>query len=191
MKRSKIVAGALALAPAAGLLAVTQMAEAHHPEVRAEVVCIDTRAQVTITAWSWVTEEVPRRHNENIAIQWDGAAVANGKFLPSNNHQFSVSFMRPADGRTYTATALAIEPFGANGEFGFDGTFRSVQVKMPKECLPTPTVAPTSTAAPTTTTTAPASTTTVREQVLGVTVTRPVTPEVVAVAVEVLPRFAG
>jgi hypothetical protein len=187
MKRSKIAAGALALLPAAGLLAVTQLADAHHPELEAKVVCIDDKAEVTITAWSWVTAEVPRRYNDNIAIQWDATTVANGKFLPSNNHQFSVSFLRTADGSTHTATALAIAPFGANGEFGFDGTFRSVQVKLPEKCVPATTTTSSTTSTSTTSTT---TTTSLTAQVLGSTVTRPVTPDV-PTAVQVLPRFAG
>lgn len=177
MKRSKIAVGAMALLPAAGLLAFTQLADAHHPDIQARVVCLDDRAEVTITASSWVTEEVPRRHNENIAIQWDGVTVANGKFLPSNGHQFVVTFLRPADGTTHTATALAVAPFGASGEFGFDGTFHTIDVKLPSNCV----------AAPTTTT---PDKVVVEDQVLGTSVTRPVEPDVAA-AVEVLPRFAG
>lgn len=177
MKRSKIVAGALALVPAAGLLALTQLADAHHPDIEAEVVCLDERAQVTITASSWITEEVPRRYNDNIAIQWDGATVGNGKFTPSNGYEFQVTFLRPADGTTHTATAVAIAPFGANGEFGFEGTFAEISVELPEDCVPA-------------STTTPPDTVVVDDQVLGTSITRPAEPDV-APAVEVLPRFAG
>ncbi len=191
MKRSKILAGALAFLPAAGLLAVTQLADAHHPEIAATTVCLDTTARVTINVNSWAdTDEPARRVDRDISVTWDGQVVGRGEFSPANNYRFTVVLTVPADGTTHVATATAEAPFGPNGEYGFQGEFRSVTVKLPTPCVPAPTTTTTTT---TSTTTAPPpvvnvpTTTAPETQVLGETVTRPA----VAVPVEVLPRFAG
>jgi hypothetical protein len=187
MKRSKIFAGALALLPAAGLLTLTQLADAHHPEIEAVTVCENTTANVTFTVSSWAeTDEQPRRVNNDIVVSWDGVPIHNGQFTPGNSYKFTFTKSFPADGTTHVATATAAAAFGPNEEYGFEGEFRSVKVTMPEPCPPAATT--TTTAPVVTTTTAPVVTTTTAPQVvqvLGESVTRP------AVPVEVLPRFAG
>jgi hypothetical protein len=187
MKRSKLLAGALALLPAAGLLAVTQLADAHHPDIEAHTVCVDTSAKVTIDVTSWTeTDEPARRVDGNVSVSWDGAVVGHGAFTPENSYHFTVTLSLPADGTTHVANATAVAPFGPAGEYGYEGSYREVSVTLPTTCTPTTTTAPTTTAAPTTTV-APVTTTTAPTpvQVLGESVTRP------AVPVEVLPKFAG
>jgi len=195
LKRSKIFAGALVVLPAAGLLAFTQLADAHYPDISATTACVDTRAQVTIEVTSWTeTNEPLLRVDRDITVTWDSQLVGRGEFTPANNYHFTVVLTVPADGTTHIATATAVAPFGPNGEYGFEGSFRQVSVTLPATCPPPPTttVAPpptTTVAPPPTTTVAPPPTTTTGPQteVLGETVTRPA----VAVPVEVLPRFAG
>ncbi len=186
--------------PAAGLLACTQLADAHYPDISATAACLDTRAQVTIEVTSWTeTNEPLLRVDRDITVTWDSQLVGRGEFTPANNYHFTVVLTVPADGSTHVATATAVAPFGPNGEYGFAGSFRQVSVTLPVTCLPatTTTASPTTTVAPPpTTTVAPPPTTTVappptttgpQTEVLGETVTRPA----VAVPVEVLPRFAG
>ena len=177
MKRSKLLAGAIALLPAAGLLAITQLADAHHPDVEATAVCVGTEAKVTIKVTSWQADENARRQNANISVAWDGVPVASGSFTPANGYAFTVAVMAPADGATHTIVATAVTPFGPNGEFGFAGTTDETTVTLPKSCAP---VAPLI-VAPTTTLQQ------VVAEVLGTTVTR----ADVATPVAVLPKFAG
>ena len=178
--------------PVAGLLAFTQLADAHYPDISAATACVDTKAQVTIEVTSWTeTNEPLLRVDRDISVTWDSQLVGRGEFTPANNYHFTVVLTVPADGTTHVATATAVAPFGPNGEYGFAGTFRQVSVTLPVTCRPaTTTASPTTTVAPppTTTTVAPPPTTTgPQTEVLGETVTRPA----VAVPVEVLPRFAG
>lgn len=181
MKRSKLLAGAIALLPAAGLLAISQLADAHYPTIEATAVCVDTEAQITIKVTSWQTDENAHRQNANISVSWDGVPVASGSFTPANGYAFTVAVMAPADGAAHTIVATAVAPFGPSGEFGFAGTTNETTVTLPKSCAPVPTTAPPTTAPPTTTVQQ------VVTEVLGTTVTR----ADVATPVEVLPRFAG
>jgi hypothetical protein len=175
MHRSKRMIGILAVVPAA-LLSLTQLADAHHPELEASVKCVDSQAEVTVKAWSWEDDDANRRVNKDIAISWDGVTKGSGAFTSANDYSFSTKFSVPADGTKHTATATAMVPFGPNGEFGFAGEFRQVTVTLPANCAPAPT-----------TTTAPPPTTTVDTVVLGTVAVR----AEVATPVEVLPRFAG
>ena len=169
--------------PAAGLLAFTQMADAHYPGIEGTAECVDVTAKVTIYVESWQTTESARRANNNIAVLWDGVTVASRAFTAANGYKFTIELTAPADGAVHALKAVAVDPFGPNGEFDFQGTSRENTVTLPKSC-----VVATTTAAPTTT--APATTTTEQKvvtSVLGTTVTR----VDVATPVEVLPRFAG
>lgn len=182
VKRSKIVVGALALLPAVGLLTWTQLADAHYPGIEGTALCLDTNAKVTIFGESWVTEDTPRRANNNIEVLWDGVRVANQSFTAANSYRFTIDLIVPADGKTHTLKAVAVTPFGPNGEYGFAETSRESTVTLPESCVPATTL-PASTS--TSTTTAPPK---VETAVLGATVSRPAD---VATPVEVLPRFAG
>jgi len=178
MKRSKLLAGAIALLPAAGLLAITQLADAHYPGIDGTAVCIDTTANVELYVESWQTDEPARRANNNVDVQWDGVSVGKGKFTAENGYKFTLKITVKADGAPHAVKAVAVDPFGPSGEYGFEGTFRTNTVAVPPSCVPTTTAAPT--------TTAPVTTTT-QSQVLGIVVTRPDIPA----PVEVLPKFAG
>lgn len=180
MKRSKKLLGALALVPAAGLLAMTQLADAHYPGIEGTAECIDTSAKVTVYVESWQTEDTAHRANNNVSVLWDGIPIGNGAFTAQNNYKFTLDLRVPADGKAHNLKAVAVANFGPNGEFDYAGTSRESWVTLPESCVPATTV-------PATT----ASTTTVqqvRTEVLGATVTRPAD---VATPVEVLPRFAG
>ena len=176
MKRSKLLVGAIALLPAAGLLAITQLADAHYPDIEATAVCVDAQAKITIKVTSWQTDENARRQNANISVSWDGVPVASGSFTPANTYTFTVAVMAPADGAAHAIVATAVTAFGPNGEFGSAGAAREATVTLPKSCAPPPT-----TVAPTTTVQR------VVTEVLNTTVTR----ADVATPVDVLPRFAG
>jgi hypothetical protein len=180
MKRSKMLVGALAALPALGLLAVTQLADAHHPEVEASAVCSNDIANVSVKVTSWTADEPPRRANSLVSVSWDGVQKATGSFTAANDYTFSVALAVPADGTTHTVTATAVNPFGPAGEYGFEGSFRETSVTLPTDCTPPTTTVTTTTAAPQPVEVQPA-------EVLGTSVTRPD----VAVPVEVLPRFAG
>ncbi len=181
MKRSKLLAGAIALLPAAGLLAITQLANAHYPDIEATAVCVNTEAKITIKVTSWQTDENARRENANISVSWDGVPVASGSFTPANTYTFTVAVMAPADGAAHAIVATAVTAFGPNGEFGSAGATREATITLPKSCAPATTTPPPTTVAPTTTVPR------VVTEVLGTTVTR----ADVATPVDVLPKFAG
>lgn len=180
MKRSKLLAGALALIPAAGLLAITQLADAHYPGIEGTAVCVDTSAKVTVYVESWQTTDPAHRANNNIAVYWDGVPIGNGSFTAQNGYKFTLDLKVPADGKAHNLKAVAVANFGPNGEFDYAGTSRESWVTLPESCVPATTLAPTT--VPTT------SIAKVQTEVLGATVTRPAD---VATPVEVLPRFAG
>jgi hypothetical protein len=115
-------------------------ASAHHPEVRAANVCLDGVPSVAVTATAWETElEVTRRVNTDVRIDARGphTAVTLGVTFVAPDYESRVTFPAPhALGDTLTVRATAVAPWGPNGEFGHEGTWRETTVSIADVCPP-------------------------------------------------------
>lgn len=202
MKRNRRVAGGL-IALLLPVLFILRSADAHFPGVEVTVECVDVRATLRVLVVSWNTDEPDRRYNDRVRVDIDGTPIGEGQFLPSNEFAFTLTTTLPADGRTVTVRATAVNDFGPNHEHGFAGTFRETRATLPESCVPAttattttttttttrPAVAPNTTAAPPAVVERPAPTT-IPTQVQGETLTR--LPDAqVAQPVVVQPSFTG
>jgi hypothetical protein len=155
-------------------------ASAHHPEIRAENVCLEGVPAVAVTATAWETDLEPtRRVNTDVRIDASGphTAVTLGGNFVAPDYEARVMFQVPnAIGDTLIVRATAVAPWGPNQEFGYAGTWRETTVTIANVCpdgtfgseeRPATTVA-----APPTTAAAQGSATPPPVQVLGATVTR-------------------
>jgi len=155
-------------------------ASAHHPEVRAENICLEGVAAVAVTATAWETDlEVTRRVNTDVRIDAWGphTAVTLGGNFVAPDYEARVMFQVPnAIGDTLTVRATAVASWGPNQEYGHAGTWRETTVTIADVC-PDGTFGSeerpaTTTAAPPTTAAAQGAATPPPVQVLGASVTR-------------------
>jgi hypothetical protein len=138
------------------------VAQAHNPEVSAEIVCVDNQAVIRWATWSWDQASA----NPDIRIFVDGQLVAQGAFAAQNSFELSGETAWP-DSQDLTVVSRA-EAF-ADFETGAGlGEFREVSLTLSTafldECAgitstTSSSTTSTSTTTTTTTTQAPTSTT--------------------------------
>lgn len=136
-----VVAFAVAMSVATGLLVSPSSAWAHHPTITAEVVCDPATDALTInftsTAWEgWGSDPTddPSRANSHIDIMLDGVVVAAGAYT-APDYSFSGSVPVPAGkvaGDVVEVSAIAVDSWG-NGNPGGDST--SFDLIVPGSCV--------------------------------------------------------
>ena len=136
-----VVAVAIAISLATGLLISPSAAQAHHPTITAEIVCDEATGEMSIlftsTAWAGSGSDPtndPSRANANIAIRLDGVAVTSGSYT-APSYSFSGSVPLPAGkeaGDIVEDSALAVARWG-NGEPG--GQSNWIDLVVPDACV--------------------------------------------------------
>jgi hypothetical protein len=136
-----VVALAIAMSVATGLLMNPAGAAAHNPTITAEIVCDTVTGALTIeftsTAWAGNGSDPtndPSRANTRIDIRLDGVAVTSGAYA-APSYSFSGSIPVPAGkvaGDVIEVSALAVDAWG-NGEPG--GVSNWVDVVVPSSCV--------------------------------------------------------
>ncbi|HJU81704.1 MAG TPA: hypothetical protein VJ796_08130 [Acidimicrobiia bacterium] len=144
------------------------VAQAHNPEVSAEIVCVDNQAVIRWTTWSWDQASA----NPDIRIFVDGQLVAQGAFTVQNSFELSGETAWP-DSEELTVV-LRAEAF-ADFETGAGlGEFREVTLALStaflEECAG---ITSTTSSSTTSTSTTTASTTTTTQAQSSTTIPTP------------------
>lgn len=136
MRNRFVVAVAIAMSVATGLLVSPGAALAHHPEITAQVVCNETTGVMTInfTSTAWAGEGAdptndPSRANSQIDIRLDGVTVTTGAYV-APTYSFSGSLAIPANkvaGDVVEVSAFAVGNWG-NGDTTHESTWVDVTI---------------------------------------------------------------
>lgn len=152
--KKKIGTAFIGAATVAGLIVMSGQADAHHPEVSASSICVDSDASlVTIDVKAWDTYddghsvEDERKVNNRVVVTLRNKdsqiTVGEGKFSHDNGYRFALQTIQPNAAGSVTVRVTSVVGWGTDESFTGAGEFREATVDLSDDCpvvIPHPTV---------------------------------------------------